>query len=94
VSGSEINDVIDVSREGITVRSHRTKRDDFIGVSIFETWWEHLIEKGSASLRPGHSNNPHRYRSRIVGAIMAAGLSGQIGQDKHDDSVVRLVRSH
>jgi hypothetical protein len=68
------NDIIDVSDAGILVRSHRTMNEDFIEAGRFERWWQHLIAHGSASIDVGDPHNPHRWRSRIVGAILAAGL--------------------
>ena len=72
------NDMIEISEEGITVRSHRTYREDFIEARRFRIWWNHLISKGSASIKPGDANNPHPWRSRIVGAIFAHCLPDRI----------------
>ncbi len=69
-----INDILEVSDEGILVRSHRTLHDDFIEASRFEVWWKQLSTSGQASLVPGGVGNPHRWRARIVGAIMATCL--------------------
>src|SRR5947209_817160 len=65
------NDIIRVGENGIVVRSERTNRNDFIEARRFRVWWDHLQESGSASLIPGGENNPHRWRSRLVGAIWA-----------------------
>jgi len=73
-----INDIIQVNKDGITVRSHRTNREDFIERDIFGDWWQHLITKKTASLRPGHSENPNRWRSCIVGAILCTCLPEKI----------------
>jgi len=72
------NDIVEVGGKGILVRSHRTHREDFIEMSRFESWWNHLVVRKSASLYPGHPNNPHPWRSRIVGAIMATCLPERI----------------
>lgn len=69
-----VNDVIEISELGILVRSHRTQREDRIEARRFELWWSHLILRGSASLRPDDLNNPHPWRSRIVGAIILTAL--------------------
>ena len=73
-----INDVLEIGNAGIRVRSHRTNNADFIPQERFRTWWEHLVQHGSASLVPGGVNNPHPWRSRIVGAIMATALPEEI----------------
>jgi hypothetical protein len=73
-----INDVLSVSEQGIVVRSHRTRHNDFIEEERLKVWWEHLTTVGSASLKPGSENNPHPWRSRIVGAIIATCLSSRI----------------
>jgi len=85
-----VNDIVDVSSKGVKVRSHRTEATDSIKKSIFERWWNHLVAEGSASLRPGDSNNPDAYRSRIVGAILAACLPDKIRVDD-DNATIRLV---
>jgi hypothetical protein len=72
------NDILAVGEEGILARSHKTMNEDFIPARRFETWWNHLDEHGSASLRAGAANNPHRWRSRIVGALLAAGLADRV----------------
>lgn len=72
------NDIVKVGTDGILVRSHRTSREDFIEVSRFEAWWNHLVTRGSASLYPGDQNNPHPWRSRLVGVIMAQCLPDKI----------------
>ena len=66
-----VNDIIRVESEGVLVRSHRTNRDDFVEVNLFRVWWDHLQNVGTASLEPGNQNNPHRWRARLVGAILA-----------------------
>lgn len=72
------NDLLAVEESGIRVRSHRTSNEDFIEENRFKVWWFHLLKNGSASLYPGASNNPHPWRSRLVGAIIATGLPQQI----------------
>lgn len=73
-----INDIIEILESGIRVRSHRTLHKDLIKTRIFEIWWNHLVANKSASLCPGHRNNPVARRSSIVGAIMAKCLSDRI----------------
>jgi hypothetical protein len=68
-----INDLMTIDAGGILVRSHRPGREDFIDAARFEIWWEHLVARGSASLYPGDENNPHRWLSSVVGAILLAG---------------------
>jgi len=69
-----INDVIHVGKDEIIVRSHRTMRRDSIGRRRFRTWWQYLEENGFVSLKSGAQDNPHPWRSRLVGAIMATCL--------------------
>lgn len=78
LSQGVVNDLIAVEENGIRVRSHRTSNEDYIEESRFKAWWDYLVENGSASLFPGHENNPHPWRSRVVGAIFAAGLPDRI----------------
>ena len=68
------NDIIDVSEAGLLVRSHRTMNEDFVPARRIERWWEHLVAHGSASIQAGDANNPRRWRARLVGAILVAGL--------------------
>jgi hypothetical protein len=68
------NDILEIRDDGILVRSHRTMNADFIPAHRVQRWWEHLATHGSASLHTGSENNPHRWRSRIVGAVVALGL--------------------
>ena len=76
-----INDIISVEGNGIRVRSHRTCYVDYIEEKRFKVWWDHLITHGSASLSPGNKNNPHPWRSRIVGAIFVECLPDKIRVD-------------
>ena len=69
-----INDILDITDEGITVRSHRTRRSDVIPASVFRRWWRHLETGSPASLRPGAPDNPDADRSRVVGAILVTCL--------------------
>ena len=73
-----INDIVKVRQNGVVMRSHRTLREDLIEASRFEAWWNHLVANKSASLYPGHPSNPHPWRARIVGAIMATCLPERI----------------
>lgn len=68
------NDIVNVSEAGFLVRSHRTMNEDFIEAARFEKWWLHLVAHGSASIDVRNRNNPHRWRARAVGAMLAAGL--------------------
>lgn len=79
-----INDIVEVRKDGILVRSHESDNEDFIKSSIFKAWWNHLITNKTASLKPDHPNNPHSDRSRIVGAIMATCLSDKIRVVNHN----------
>lgn len=72
------NDILEIKDSGITVRSHRTNNPDFIETKRFQTWWVHLVTHGIASLKPGSENNPHPWRSCIVGAILAKCLDKYI----------------
>ncbi len=81
-----INDLLEIDEGGILVRSHRTNREDYIEAGRFRTWWEHLTIHGSASLHPGDPNNPHRWRSRVVGAMLLAGLPNRLRQ-VHGDTI-------
>ena len=67
------NDIIDVNTDRIVVRSHewRTREHRFLTANLFRRLWDHLQRVGSASLRPGDPNNPHRESSSVVGAIWA-----------------------
>lgn len=84
-----INDIISVDEDGILVRSHRTSNDDYIEENRFRVWWDHLIANESASLYPGNQNNPHPWRSRIVGAILAEGLPDRIRVDNNNTIELR-----
>jgi len=88
LSRGVINDILEVSSEGIRVRSHRSWREDFIESCHFQAWWEHLVARGSASLYPGSGNTPPSRRARTVSAIMVAGLPNRIRQV--DGNVQRL----
>jgi len=78
MSRGVINDVLEVSDDGVRVRSHRTGHVDFIQAFHFRTWWDHLAANGSASLYPGSGNTPPARRARIVSAIMVACLPDRI----------------
>jgi hypothetical protein len=84
-----INDLLSIDERGILVRSHRTDREDYIEASRFRTWWDHLVAHGSASLHPGEPNNPHRWRSRVVGAMLLAGLPNRL-RLVHGDTIELL----
>jgi len=86
-----VNDIIRVGPDGIVVRSHRTSREDPIEASRFRVWWEQLQREGFASLIPGGDNNPHRWRSRVVGAIWARCLPRQIEWDEARPNEIRLI---
>jgi hypothetical protein len=73
-----INDIIRKDDKGIVLRSHKSMREDYIEARRFQVWWNHLASEGSASLAPGDPNNPHRWRSRIVGAILGKCLPSRI----------------
>jgi len=70
----EVNDIISINKDGITLRSHRYMNENFIEVEIFEKWWKFLKANGKASTKTDHEYNPHPYRSSIVGAIMGTCL--------------------
>jgi transcriptional regulator with XRE-family HTH domain len=90
--GQEIvNDILEVTNEGVLVRSHRTNKDDVIPVKRFRKWWDHLVEYGDASLEPGDSNNPDPWRSRVVGAIWAWCLPKRIERSGVSTSLIRLL---
>jgi hypothetical protein len=91
LASKEINDILVIGDQGITVRSHRTGRSDAIPASVFRRWWRHLESGKPASLRPGALNNPDADRSRIVGAIYVTCLPHLVGQDPTDDNVIRVV---
>jgi len=84
-----INDIISVEDHGIRVRSHRTNYIDDIPEHRFRVWWEHLCSHGSASLVPGGKNNPEPWRSRIVGAIMAAALPDEIDAESSNSIALK-----
>jgi hypothetical protein len=73
-----INDILEVDEKGVRIRSHLSDNEDFIDAERFEIWWNHLLDYKSASLVPGAPNNPHLWRSRIVGAIIATCLPDKI----------------
>ena len=70
-----INDVLRISREGITLRSHRTLSERFVPARVFETWWQRLQECGRVSL----ASPPRTENSRVVAAIIAAALPDRVG---------------
>ena len=86
-----VNDILRVSADGVLVRSHRTNRDDFIDVGRFRLWWDQLQTVGTASLTPGDHNNPHRWRSALVGAIFARCLPERVRWDRERPDELRLV---
>ena len=73
-----VNDVLAIDRTGIRVRSHRTANEDVIPVASFKAWWNHLEQRGTAALRPGHPNCPRSDRARLVGAIIAHCLPDRV----------------
>jgi hypothetical protein len=75
-----INDIIEVEEDRIVVRSHRTMKDDPIGVGAFRSWWNHLQEKRSATLDPGGPNTPGTNRPVLIGAIFACCLSARVAR--------------
>jgi hypothetical protein len=90
--GHEVaNDIIRVGEDGIVVRSERTGRDDFIEARRIQVWWDHLQAEGSASLIPGGANNPHPWRSRLVGAIWARCLPHRVEWDRARPNELRLI---
>jgi hypothetical protein len=84
-----VNDIIDVSSEGVEARAHSTDRKRLIRASTFKRWYNHLCEQGSASLVPGHRNNPAGEHSCLVGAIIAACFPGKI--TVVNNNTIRLV---
>lgn len=88
LSQGVINDLIAVEENGIRIRSHRTSNEDYIEENRFKVWWDHLVKNGSASLSTEHKNNPHPWRSRVVGAIFVTGLPDRIQIRK--SSVIEL----
>jgi len=80
LSRGVINDILEVSGDGIRVRSHRTGCVDFIQAFHFRAWWNHLVTSGSASLYPGSGNTPRVRRARIVSAITVACLPNRVRQ--------------
>jgi hypothetical protein len=85
------NDIVRVGEDGVLVRSERTGRDDFIEARRFQAWWDHLKAEGMASLIPGEEGNPHRWRSRLVGAIWARCLPGRVEWDPALPNDLRLI---
>lgn len=75
-----INDVIAIEQDGLRVRSHRSENEDFIEAERFRRWWQHLCQKGYASIKTGHPTNPDPWRSSVVGAIFVQALSGYVKQ--------------
>jgi len=84
-----VNDIISIRPEGVKVRSHRTERERLIRASTFKRWYNHLCEHGSASLRPGHRNNPAGDHSCLVGAIIVACFPDRIKVE--NKNTIRLV---
>jgi hypothetical protein len=78
------NDIVEVSPDAITVRSHLTMKPRLIPQSAFRQWWEYLLKNGSASLNPDVEDcpeGPRLRRSRIVGAIFVIGLPSRVEAD-------------
>lgn len=92
-----INDIIRVGIDGVVVRSHEPDKgdikEDFIEAKRFRVWWDHLQRHGSASLIPGEANNPHPWRSRVVGAIFALCLPEWVRWDAANKNEIQLVDS-
>ncbi|MBI5316863.1 MAG: helix-turn-helix domain-containing protein [Nitrospirae bacterium] len=88
-----INDVLSVGADGIRVRSHRTNNVDEIPEERFKVWWKHLSRNGSASLVPGGPNNPHPWRSRIVGAILATALPDEIEIETSNSIILKNTKA-
>ena len=86
------NDIIEIAETRIRVRSHRTNRIDDLPAERFECWWDYLQKHGSASLKPGDPNNPHRWRSRVVGAILAACLPKRVRFNPVTDELLLASR--
>ena len=86
LSEKVVNDIIEVSDQGIKVRSHRTNTEDTLAASQFETWWHYLVSNKSASLKP--ESAPHADRSRLVGAILVTCLPNRIRTS--DNSTITL----
>jgi hypothetical protein len=89
VAQGVINDLLSIDEGGILVRSHRTQDEDFIEARRFAVWWNHLTTHGSASLHAGDPNNPHRWRSAVVGAMLLAGLPKRL-RLVHGDTIELL----
>ena len=83
-----INDIVEVSEEGIKIVSHLTGHEDFLKASQVKKWWDHLVMTGSASLRPDDA--PDSDRSRIVGAILVTCLPNRITLDEGSKSIITL----
>jgi hypothetical protein len=81
---------VPASDHPVIERSHKTLNNDRIETARFKIWWDYLVAHGSASLNPGGSNNPHPWRARIVGAIMATCLPGIVR--KAGSGTIELVR--
>ncbi len=79
-----INDLVAIKESGIRVRSHKTFHEDMIEARRLKIWWERLVAHGSASLHAGDPNNPHPWRSSIVGALLLAGLPDRLQRVKSD----------
>ena len=69
-----INDILVVHLRGIKVRSHRSGKEDFVDIDVFKTWWDHLLEFGSASVNTNDPNTPKTKRSSLIAAIFATCL--------------------
>jgi hypothetical protein len=69
-----INDILDISEDGLTVRSHQTLRGRFIPASRFERWWWKLRTSGHAN----PSAPPATQDSRVVAAVLAAALPHRV----------------
>ena len=74
-----VNDVLEVNAAGVTVRSHKTGREDVLPEATFRAWWEALNADGTAGLDPATA--PRGDRAVLVGAILARCLPDRIGVD-------------
>lgn len=83
-----VNDILDVNRDEIRVRSHRTNNEDLIPASSFRAWWLHLEQHATASLNPNDPNCPWSDRAVLVGAILARCLPHRV---EHEGNQIRLL---
>jgi hypothetical protein len=83
------NQIVEVDRSGITVRSERTGRDRNIPESEFRTWWQHISDHGRAALKTDDPDCPDPKNSSMVCAILAAGLPRLISVER--DPIVLMA---